>query len=105
MRVYHRTLSVSARHILATGFRDGEDTYMTNRVFRGVWVSTEPLDENSGAFGEVMLSMEIADDVFCEYEWTEDDKAYRESLIPAEILNRFGRPTMVETETDPALAW
>jgi hypothetical protein len=58
MRVYHRTDQADA--IERDGFRDGEGTYMTTNVYRGVWVSAPwPLDENEGACGDVVFELEI----------------------------------------------
>jgi hypothetical protein len=49
MRVFHRTSPVSARAIVAEGFRDVEGTYMTDRFWRGVWVSDVSLDTTTVA--------------------------------------------------------
>src|SRR5438093_4209336 len=94
MRVYHRTRGESVRQILADGFRDGEGSYMTEQTWRGVWVSDRPLDINEGAAGDYLLVLKIPDHVFCEYEWVEEGKPYREALIPADVLNRYGKPTI-----------
>jgi hypothetical protein len=92
-RLYHRTERDAALAILREGFRDGEGTYMTNQLWRGVWLSNEPLDGNEGARGdhllEVRLSAEESD--IADYEWIEEGKGYREWLIPSEIL----RPLIV----------
>jgi hypothetical protein len=71
---------------------------MTDRTFTGVWLSSEPLDANEGAWGEVLLAMEIPDAVFVEYEWVEAGKTHREALVPASILNRLGQPSIVESD-------
>ena len=94
MRCYHRTAAHAAAAILADGFRDTDDYYMTGNLYRGVWVSTEPLDANEGATGDTLLSIMIPEDVFAEYEWVEDTKPYREALVPADVLNASGRPTV-----------
>ena len=66
---------------------------MTDQEFQGVWVSADyPLDENEGAHGNTVLALNVPDDVFEKYEWIEEGKPYREALIPAEVLNRFGQP-------------
>lgn len=90
MRVFHRT--DAAAEIIRDGFRDGVGRYMTDQEHAGVWVSSEPLDCNSGAFGDEVLTLEIPDDLFSRYEWVEEGKGYRESLIPAAMLNAIGRP-------------
>jgi hypothetical protein len=90
MRLYHRTSRRAARQILAKGFRDGVGTYLTRNIYRGVWVSNVPLDENEGAFGDTLLvvDLKIPATKLGEYEWVEDGKTYREFLIPASVLNR-----------------
>jgi hypothetical protein len=54
-----------------------------------------PLDCNEGAWGRTLLTMDIPGDVFAAYEWVEDEKTSRESLIPADVLNPYGRPSVV----------
>jgi hypothetical protein len=87
MIVYHVTHEADG--ILTDGFRDGEGTYMTANVHRGVWVSDVPLDVNEGAVGDRLLAIDVPETVIADFEWVEDDKAYREWLVPAEVLNRF----------------
>lgn len=95
MKVYHRT--PHAQNILVGGFRDEEGHYLTNSIHRGVWFSDQPLDGNQGAKGPTLLSLEIPDDVFEEYEWVQEELGYRESLIPADIANRFG-PVVIDDD-------
>ena len=94
MFLYHRTFA--AKRILAEGFRDKTGTYMTDQEFTGVWFSDTPLSVNEGAAGDVVLAIEVPDELVAEYEWIEDGKPYREWLIPAELVNRFGPPAVVE---------
>lgn len=101
MRESHRTSAADA--ILAQGFRDGEGTYLTAYVWRGVWASDMPLDENEGAAGNAVLVIEIPDEVFASHEWVKDVSfGYREALIPAPILNACPRRRWTEAEGD---AW
>jgi hypothetical protein len=100
MRCYHRTSTEAAAAILAEGFRDAEGYYMTGNLYRGVWVSAEPLNESEGATGDALLSTAVPEDVFAEYEWVEDGKPYREALIPADVLNGHGPLTVVDDEED-----
>ena len=90
MQVFHRT--PFGPSILDDGFRDGEGTYMTGVIHRGVWVSNQPLDFGQGAKGNDLLTLDMPDDVLAEYEWIEDGKPYREFLIPADIVNSYGPP-------------
>ena len=86
MILYHRTDHADA--ILSVGFRNGEGTYMTEQVWRGVWLSDRPLDANEGAYGDAVLFVEIPEDAVAEYEWVQDI-GYREFLVPAEVVNRY----------------
>lgn len=86
MLVFHRTDRAEA--ILAGGFRDGEGTYMTGELHRGVWVSSgHALDINEGAEGDAVLVVEIPEAEVSPFEWIEDFKTYREFLVPADVLN------------------
>jgi hypothetical protein len=55
-----------------------------------LWVSDRPLDANEGAWGDTLLALEVPISVFEEYEWPEEGRGYRESLIPATTLNELG---------------
>ena len=96
MRCFHRT--PYSESILENGFRDGEGTYMTRIMHKGVWLSDRPLSFFEGAKGVGLLSLEIPDDVLAEYEWVEDEKPYREFLIPSEIVNSYGPPEPVDED-------
>jgi hypothetical protein len=98
--LYHRTTVPAARRILVSGLEDGEGYYLTDELFRGVWLSEEPLDENEGAKGPVLLEVDIdlVDDALGEYEWLEDGKPYREFLIPAEVLRGHSWIQVLEFE-------
>jgi len=95
LRFYHRTSA--AKEILAHGFQDREAVYGTigaGRTFSGVWLSDRPLDAADCIHGDTLLAITIPEDVVAEYEWIEEGKHYREWLVPAEIVNSFGPPTV-----------
>lgn len=96
MRCYHRTDDSDA--ILRDGFRDGVGRYMTDTEFTGVWLSDRPLDANEGAVGDVVLSIEIPEEVVVPFEWVEEFKSYREFLVPAAIVNRYGPAAICDRE-------
>ena len=105
MIVYHRTTQEAASSILADGFRDGEGTYLTSEIHRGVWVSDSPLDANEGASGCVLFTLETPSDSGSShlYEWVQEPSfGYRESLVPADELNKavrwYGYTLEVEAE-------
>jgi hypothetical protein len=100
VRCYHRTSREAADTILSVGFEDATGSYLTEYSYQGVWVSDVPLDAHEGADGDTLLSLDVEDKVFREYEWVETDpqlremKGYREALIPAVQLNK-SRVTIV----------
>jgi hypothetical protein len=95
MKVYHGT--AYAKQILGGGFKDAEGTWGTGRSWRGVWLSAEPASGKEGAAGPVVLALEIPEGVLAEYEWVQD-VGYREFLVPAKVVNRFGPPEVVEDQ-------
>lgn len=90
MQVFHRTANADA--IVRAGFEDHTGTYLAGSLHSGVWLSDVPLDENQGASGDTVLTLHIPDEVFARYEWIEAGKPYREALVPADIVNRYGPP-------------
>lgn len=104
-KVFHRTSAAAWRAIRREGFRDASGTYMTSSEHTGVWVSDRPLDENEGAGGDVLLSLEVPDlSALAPYEWVEESKGYREWLVPAAVLNSYGTPRVEEHRPSPP-AW
>jgi hypothetical protein len=94
MRCFHRTFA--SKQILQDGFKDATDTYMSGNSYSGVWFSADyPLDINEGAKGDKVLMLEIPNHIFDKYEWIEEDKPYRESLLPANIVNELGKPKLL----------
>ena len=59
-------------------------------MFTGVWLSDVPLDENEGAWGPVLLKVNVpmSESDLDYYEWVEEGKGYREWLVPSELLRR-----------------
>lgn len=100
--LYHRTAEDIARRIIAHGFRDGEGYYMTQRLHTGVWVSDQPLDEDEGASGNALIRIELAKEEpeIESFGWIEDGKPYREWLIPASLLNDFGKLEIQEIDDE-----
>jgi hypothetical protein len=89
MILYHRTSRENAESIAKDGFRDATGTYFTNQEFSGVWVSDLPLDQNEGAWGDVLLeiTLNVPESAIADYEWVEEGKPYREWLVPAALIN------------------
>ncbi len=98
MKFFHRTFA--AETILSEGFRDSTGNYMTVEEHTGVFISDFPLDINEGAKGNQLLMLEIPEGEVLPYEWEEEDKPYREFCVPAELLNRFGKPTLIDEDSE-----
>ena len=98
MRVYHRTNAGEA--ILRHGFENGSQI-VDGQEYRGVFVSEAPIDDE---YGDQLLTVELPDTVFAEYEWTfasgygsHGEAGAREALVPAGILNAYLRETGANT--------
>lgn len=98
MIVYHRTPEGAA--IISGGFRDSEGYFMTDRLWRGVWLSDMPLDSNEGAKGAELLRIEIPEAEIADYEWIQPEGTYREFLVPADVVNRFGPPVLTDEDAE-----
>jgi hypothetical protein len=87
MRVYFTTTVARAEAIFRDGFTD---------LLEGVWFADRQLDINDGFEGDVTLCVDVADDLFRQYEWTDHRLGYRHALIPAEVLNRLDKPQIYD---------
>lgn len=107
MILYHRTDPQAAESILQRGFRDGNGKYMTTTTHSGVWLSNVPLDENEGAFGDILLEVitDMTDPEIAQYEWIEEEKGYREFLIPAAVINSRIKIRIVEDRREWTPDW
>ncbi len=88
MRLYHPTRHAAT--ILREGFGESSGTYLTPSDRSGVWVFDRPVDPRMGG-GEdaVMLELEVPEFVVLPFE-VGRHAGYRQFLMPAAILNRFG---------------
>lgn len=50
---------------------------------------TVPLEDSEGAEGDTLLEvwLKASESALADYEWVEEDKPYREWLVPAAIVN------------------
>lgn len=98
MRLYHRTGRSAAEAIVAQGFEDRGD-FLTRsvRTEGGVWLSDEPLPWQAPGL-EATLSIEIPVEIVAGFEQPVKRKGLREFLVPADIVNRYGPPSIVEQE-------
>jgi hypothetical protein len=101
MVLYHRTNA--ADDILRDGFRDGEGSYMSDVILRGVWLSAVPLGDEEGARGNQVLEVDLPDALAIEHEVVEEGRQFREFLVPADLLNRQGRARLLSQEEVDAI--
>lgn len=101
MTVYHATTPTAAEQILSDGFRDSQGSYMlVGVVLKGVWVSDGLLGLMEGAKGSFTLAMVIPREEFEQFELIEEGKPYRESCMPASLLNASGAPYIYSHDWD-----
>jgi hypothetical protein len=88
MQLYHA--SPDAEAILEQGFVDGDSFYHSGRLHRGVWLFDRPTGggEDTTADSRTVV-VDIPDDLALRHEWLEEDRGYRQFLIPAELVNRY----------------
>jgi len=92
LRVYHVTSSEAADAIEREGFRDARGTIPGSAGFNGVWVADLPLDSTEVAKGaDAFFIISIPESDIVDFEFVEEEKPYREWLIPADLLNRYPR--------------
>jgi hypothetical protein len=83
-------------------FRDGwTDLYDQSSLFgwRGVYFATIQLDANDGFDGDVTLCLNVPEEDFADHETTDtlmEKSGYRMALIPAQVLNRIGKPQVYD---------
>jgi hypothetical protein len=94
MILYHRTTAANAEQIQRDGFA---------LEHSGVWLSNMPRDINEGAYGDVLLKVDLPEQAIADYEWIEEGKPYREWLVPAQLINAQAKPSVVDTEEEEKL--
>ncbi len=102
MKLHHRTTMEAARSILKKGFIDQTGNYLTEQKLTGVWFSDRPLDSNEGIRLDADTLLEIttrlSESALAEYEAVEDEKPYREWLVPAALINANSTTRIVDDE-------
>ena len=94
MKLYHRTRN--AEEVMREGFKDSRGQFLTVHEWTGVWFSDRPLYSDEGGEGDTILEIEIPFDAVRKYLWKEQDKPYREFVIPAKLANRYGPPRIIQ---------
>ena len=103
-RLYHLTTSRAAKSILSNGFRDGTGTYLTDREWKGVWLTNEP-DLVEGAKGDRVLRVRLRISLkgLRKFEWPDPRGPYREWLVPALFLKQCLLSIDLEPESEDYL--
>ena len=97
MKVYHRMVQLDERRPHGLGEGRGVGV-MTDELLVGVWVSTRRPDIRPATDAGGVVEFDVPDSLFERYEWTEEDKPFREALIPAAVLHRYGSRPWVEPD-------
>ena len=108
MRLFQFVEDRTAEAILRNGFQDLPFHGLTEegQVIKGVWLFDSPdgwQDKGNGVavdVGKVMLAVEIPDDALSGHEilMMDDEPEIREFLVPASLVNSFGRPKIADVE-------
>jgi hypothetical protein len=90
MKLYHRTTRANADLILREGFRNEKERYTSDFSDEGVWFSDVPkgaceCDHPDEAV--ISVDRDFPAKALSPFEWSEDETAYREWLIPASLVN------------------
>lgn len=93
MKLYHRTPDVE--EILQNGFKDSDGYFKNNVLYAGVWFSSSPSSVSTSDAPERQLVIDVPEEEVLEYELRDEKKLYREFLIPAPVLNSFGKPSVI----------
>ena len=92
--LFHRTYRDVAEVILRNGFRDRGGQYMTDREYRGVWLSDVPWEGIAADDNDALLrvTFDCEEDDLAPFEWANDPPiGCREWLIPSAFIKRRGR--------------
>ena len=108
MRLFQFVEDRIAEVVLKDGFEDLPFHELTEdgHVVKGVWLFNSPdgwQEKVAGADGDggkVMLAVEIPDDALSGHEilMMDDELEIREFLVPAYLVNSFGRPKIADVE-------
>jgi hypothetical protein len=94
VKLYHPTMH--STEILRDGFGETSGTYLNETDYSGVWLFDRPVDKRMGGGDEaILLELEIPESVVEPFEWV-IGVPYREFLVPARLVNRYGRPVIVQ---------
>ena len=63
-----------------------------------MWVSNRPLDSNERAEGDALLEIRVPESEVTPFEWAEEEKPYREFLVPARVLNEKAITVLSDVE-------
>ena len=91
MILYHVTSRENAAAIKRDGFRNTDSGYISEREYRGVWLTDRPRQDASR---DTVIAIEIplSEAELDQYKWKEEGKGHREWLVPAAVINKYWWP-------------
>ena len=108
MRLFQFVGDKTAEGILKDGFQDlpFQDLTEDGQVIKGVWLFDSPDGWQEGLGGiaidgsKVMLAVDIPEDALSGHEimMMDDEPEIREFLVPASLVNSFGRPKIADVD-------
>ena len=100
MNVYHVVKAENATDVERRGFRGPKGGYLSDSQHNGVWVSDRPLSVDPDLQIELAVCFEITvpSRVLLSREWTQVGAGFRRFLVPAAVLNRYGRRRLTDEE-------
>ena len=99
--LFHVTNRTPGEQILRSGFMDGRKTDGTGRFFRGVWLSNRAMWFPGIRTREAMtfaVQFHVSLDDLEDYEAIEDEKPYREWIIPAAYIRAHAEVKIADEE-------
>ena len=97
MKLYHRTTRENADLILREGFRNERERYTSDFGEEGVWFSDVPKEAGECDPDEAVVSVDLDFPAksISTFEWIEDERSYKEWLIPTALVNSKLKRTRV----------
>jgi len=100
--LYHVTTAENAEAILRDGFPEIDSFFGAADALVGVWLSDRPLNSSDGALGDAILAVafNIEPGELSFYELVDNGRSFRQWCLPASLIRRHGKVSIVPTETD-----
>ncbi len=101
-RLFHVTSATGAAAILKEGFADDRGRYSSSSEWQGVWLRDDPGLRPDAGEAILVVDIDLEESALIhEYEWIGERKAYREFLLPAELVNRLAEVRLAPASEPP----